>query len=431
MIGLTMTCALALVIAGQAPAKPAAAPAPAPIAIVGGRVVTVSGAVIEGGTVLVQAGKILRVGKDVPVPPGATVIPAEGKWVTPGFIEASTALGAHEVSAIPETDDTGVGVPDPIRAAVRMDDALNVRSALVPVARRQGVTSVVVTPGGGLVSGRSAWLDLMDGDAPGWTEAGWGPVAMHASLGEVGGEGGGSGSRALAIARLREALEDARYLQKNGAAYERNALRRLSASRLDLAALADVTSKKLPLVVEVRRAADIVRALAFAKAEGLRLVIRGGDEGWLVAKELAAAGAPVIVEPLDNVPGRFEQLNARADNAALLAAAGVEVIISTESSHLASTLRFVAGNAVRAGLPLDAALKAVTLAPARALGAADRYGALEVGKVANVVVWTGDPFEPSSYAEVVLVRGAPAPTESRQTRLRARYVEKLKLGAKR
>lgn len=398
--------------------------APGDLAIVGGRVVTVGGPVIEGGTVLIQGGVVAWVGKDVAVPAGTEVIAAEGRWVTPGLVEASTQLGAHEVSMIGETVDAETTGADAIRAALRMEDVVNVRSALVPVARRHGVTSVVVTPRGGLVSGRSAWLDLVDGEAPGWTEASWGPVAMHAALGEGAGEAN-AGSRALAIARLREVLEDARLLAKQGPAFERAALRPLAASRLDLIALAEVTTKKLPLVVEVRRAADIVRALGFARAEGLRLVIRGGDEGWLVAREIAAAQVPVIIDALDNLPGRFEQLNGRPDNAALLAAAGVEVVVSTETSHLASTLRFVAGNAVRAGLPHAAALRAVTLGPATALGAGDRYGSLEVGKVANVVVWTGDPFEPRSYAEVVVVRGKKVPVESRQTRLMRRYVGRV------
>lgn len=399
--------------------------APGDLAIVGGRVVTVSGPVIEGGTVLIQGGKIARVGKDVVVPAGTEVVPAQGRWVTPGLIEASTQVGVHEISAFASTVDAGGGA-GLFRAALDMRDAVNVRSALVPVARRHGVTSVVVTPYGGLVSGRSAWLDLVDGDAPGWGSAAWGPVAVHAALGESAGQVAG-GSRALAVLRLRELLEDTRLYARQGPAFERNALRPLSAGRLELAAMVDVTTKKLPLVVEVRRAADILRALELAKAEGLRMVIRGAQEGWLVAGELAAAGVPVLLEPLDNIPERMEQINARPDNAALLAAAGVEVVLTSEQSHLASTLRFAAGNAVRAGLPFDVAIRAITLAPARALGAADRYGALEAGRVANVVVWTGDPLEPASYAEVVVVRGLRAPLESRQTRLRARYQRRLGL----
>jgi len=400
--------------------------APGDLALVGGKVITVSGAVIEGRTVLVSNGKITRVGKDLPAPAGFEVIDCANKWVTPGLIEASTRIGVVEIDAVADTVDSAASVPDPIRAAVRMDDAINPRSALIPVARRHGVTSVVVTPNGGLVAGRSAWLDLVDGDSPAWTHAFWGPLAMHAGL-DASAAGMSGNSRAMSILRLRELFEDARLYARQGPAFERNALRKLTTSRLDLAAMADVLSKKMPLVIAAYRASDILRALELAKQEGLRMVITGGNEAWLVAAQLAAAKVPVILGPLDNDPGSFQTLNSRADNAALLAAAGVEVVLSTEQSHLASNLRFYAGNAVRAGMTFEAALRAITLAPALAFGAADRYGALEAGRVANLVVWSGDPFEPSTAAEVVVVKGQRTPVESRQTRLRARYQKRLGL----
>lgn len=397
---------------------------PAPLAIVGGRVLPVSGPPIEVGTVLIRGEHIEAVGPNVAIPPGAELIHAEGRWVTPGLIESHTQLGVHEISALPETVDASVALPEAIHAALRMEEGINPRSVLIPVARRHGLTSAIVTPSGGLISGRSAWLDLGEPTDDGTPY--FGPVAMHASLGEVGASMAGA-SRAMAVMRLDEVLDDARLYKKRGAAFEQNGLRKLAASRLDLEALGDVIERRIPLVIEARRASDILVALRFAAREQLRPILYGADEGWLVASALAKAGAFVAVNPESNLPGRMEQLGARPDNAAILAQAGVKLILTTESTHNASSLRFFLGNAVRAGLSPAIALEAATLGPATAFGQKDRYGALEKGRVANVVVWTGDPFEPKSYAEVVVIRGQRQPLETRQTKLRQKYQSRLGL----
>lgn len=397
---------------------------PAPLAIVGGRVLPVSGPPIEVGTVLIRGELIEAVGPSVVIPPGAELIHAEGRWVTPGLIESHTQLGVHEISALNETVDASVSLPEAIHAALRMEDGINPRSALIPVARRHGLTTAIVTPTGGLISGRSAWLDLGEPAEEGGQY--FGPVAMNASLGEVGASLAGS-SRAMAVMRLAEVLDDARLYKKRGAAFEQNGLRKLAASRLDLEALQDVIERRIPLVIEARRASDILVALRLAAREQLRPILYGADEGWLVAGALAKAGAFVAVNPESNLPGRMEQLGARPDNAAILAQAGVKLILTTESTHNASSLRFFLGNAVRAGLSPAVALEAATLGPATAFGQKDRYGALEKGRVANVVVWTGDPFEPKSFAEVVVIRGRREPLETRQTKLRQKYQSRLGL----
>ncbi len=397
---------------------------PPPLAIVGGRVLPVSGPPIEVGTVLIRGEQIEAVGPNVVIPPGAELIQAEGRWVTPGLIECHTQLGVHEISALTETVDASASTGDAIHAALRMEEGINPRSALIPVARRHGVTSAVVTPIGGLISGRSAWLDL--GEPQRTRDLYFGPVAMNASLGEVGASMAGA-SRALAVMRLAEVLDDARLYKKRGAAFEQNGLRKLAASRLDLEALQDVLERRIPLVLEARRASDIIGALRFAQREQLRPILYGADEAWLVAEELAKAGAFVAVNPESNLPGRMEQLGARPDNATILARAGVKLILTTESTHNASSLRFYLGNAVRAGLSHAAALEAATSAPAAAFGQKDRYGTLEKGRVANVVVWTGDPFEPRTFAEVVLIRGQRQPLETRQTKLRQKYQTRLGL----
>lgn len=416
-------CAGALAILSLLGAERASA---RPLALVGGEVHVGDGRVLEGAAVIVDGGVITAVGGAIPA--DAERIDCAGQWITPGFVAARTQLGVAEIPGMPETVDSSPALPDAIHAAVRMDEIVNPRSQLIPVARRHGVTSAIVQPTGGLVSGRSAWLDLAEPtpDAP---AAARGPIALHAYLGEVG-AGPAGGSRAQALARLRELFDDARTYQRQRAAFDANALRRLSASRLDLEAVLPVLERKIPLVVDVRRASDVLAVIALGESEKIRVVIEGADEAWLVADALARAKVSVILNPMQNLPERLDRLGARQDAAAILAKAGVDVVLTADSSHNAGNLRFAAGNAVRAGLDPARALTAVTAAPARAFGLADRYGTIERGKVANVVVWTGDPFEPASYAARVFVAGRATSTESRQTRLRDRYLDRLGLRAR-
>lgn len=398
----------------------------ADLALVGGDVHTVSGAMLPGATVLIRGEKILLVGPDVPVPKGARTIDCKGMIVTPGLIESDSSLGLVEIDLVEETVDAYPRLGDPVRAAVRAADAVDMRSTLIGVARRHGVTSAVSAPGGGLISGRSAWIDLLDPRSTAFSAAVQRDVAMTASLGELG-AGASGGSRAVAVARLREALDDARTYQRSKAAFGRRALYELSISRLDAEALQAVLTRQMPLVVRVSRASDIRTVLRTAKEERISVVLLGAEEGWLVADEIARAKVPVILDAFENLPHRFESRHARADNAALLAAAGVKVAVATRSSHNASMLRFALGNAVRAGLPAKLALRAATLTPAEIFGKGGSHGSLDRGKVANVVVWTGDPFQPKSHAAHVIVRGEVQPTASRQTALAEKHARRLGL----
>jgi imidazolonepropionase-like amidohydrolase len=280
------------------------------------------------------------------------------------------------------------------------------------VTRAEGLTSVGVVPQGGLFSGISAWADLDGATAEGALAAP--TLALHVHLGV------GEGGHANALLRVREAFDDARTFQKNRAAWEKNQLRRLAPSRLDVEALALALDGKLPVVFHVDRAADILSALAVARELKLRPVIAGGAEAWKVAADLAAAKVPVLVHPLEQ-PRSFDTLGAREDNASLLHAAGVTVGISTGDTHNARKLRQVAGNAVRSGLPHEAALAAITRVPAEALGLGARYGTLAPGKVANLAVWSGDPLELSTRVVDLVIRGKRVSLRSRQTALLEKY----------
>ena len=396
------------------------------IALVAGDVYPVVGNVIEGGTVLIRNGRIAGIGKNVKWPKGTQVIDCKGKRITPGLIDSMTQIGLVEVSLEASTVDGRPQTDDPIRAAVRVDDAVDLRSPLVGVARRHGVTSVISAPRGGLISGRSSWVDLVGPRSRSIGTAVSGPVAMHVHLGEAGARAV-LGSRAAAFSSLREVLEDARVYRGRRSQFQRRALYELSASRLDLAALDSVIRRRMPMIIEAHRASDISAVLRFAREQKISVAIAGAAEGWLVADEIAKARVPVIVDPFANLPSSFQARYARTDNAALMARAGVALAFTTNSSHNVSGLRFAMGQAVRTGVPSDVALAAGTLVPARIFGRGNVHGALRLGRVANVVVWSGDPFEPSSYAEVVIIRGEIQPTESRQTRLAERYIRKLGL----
>ena len=178
-----------------------------------------------------------------------------------------------------------------------------------------------------------------------------------------------------------------------------------------------------PVVATVHRASDIQATVRLAQEFDLKLVIAGGAEAWIVADELAAAEVPVILDPLENLPSRFETLGATLHNAARLHTAGVKIAFSVAESHNARNMRQGAGNAVAYGLAPTAALEAMTINPATIFGVADVSGSLEPGKDADLVIWSGDPLEVTTAADRVFIRGRDIPMVSRQTLLRDRYSE--------
>ena len=370
---------------------------------------------LEDATVVLARGKVLAVGTDVAVPPDARVVDARGKVVTPGFIDADTTVGVVDVDLEASTNDTDVRAD--MAPAARMIDSYNPRSIIIPITRAGGVTSVIVAPRAGALRGQSAFVDLA-GDSV--AEALVRPVvAQYASVGERMAQRMG-GTRSTLWLALREALEDARFYATHRAQYDANAVRPLSLRRPNLEALVPVVRGEQPLVVSAHRASDIEAALRLADEMKLKIVLEGASEAWMVADDIARHKVSVIVNPLENLPARFDRLHSRSDNAALLARAGVRVIISTFDSHQARLLWQRAGNAVRLGMDHDDAIRAVTEAPADTFGLKG-YGRLEKGAVGNVVVWSGDPLQTSTRVEHVFIRGREEPLETRQTLLLNRY----------
>lgn len=392
------------------------------IAITGGRVLPVSGPAIENGTVLIRDGKIVAVGANVAIPADARRVDATGRWVTPGLVNAATALGVMEVGAVPSTVElTPVAQREQrgISASYNVWEGFNPASVLIPAAVKGGITTAAVLPTGGLIAGRGAVMHLAPGGVSDMIMRA--PAAMVARLTNNQG-----GTRAEQIARLREVFEDARAYARSRAAFERGETREFAATRADLEALQSVLAGDVPLLLEVDRATDIETALGLARSYGIRLIIGGGAEAWMVADALRAARVPVLTGAMSNIPA-FEAFGVRQENAGLLRRAGVPVAIignaggGDEEAFNVRNVRFEAGNAVAYGMNWDDALRAITLTPAEIFGVANRVGSLEPGKDADVVVWSGDPFEFASQPVHVFLRGQEFTQPSRQDLLEERY----------
>ncbi|HEY2376298.1 MAG TPA: amidohydrolase family protein [Gemmatimonadaceae bacterium] len=423
MRSLTKQLVLALVIAAPAGAQT--------IAIVGGTVYPVSGPAISNGTVVIRDGRILAVGANVPVPADAQRIDAAGKIVTPGLVNAATQLTITEISAVNSTRNSSARGREGIAAAFTVWDGLNPLSVLVPPARAAGITTVVIEPRGGIIAGQAAVLHLVEGDAADIVMRA--PAAMVGQIGAQQGGGGGGGQQALVqsrgelMMRLREVLDDARAYSRRKADYERAQTRQFAASRADLEALIPVLDGRVPLLLEADRSSDIESAIKLAQDYKLKLIIGGGSEAWMVAEKLAAAKVPVLTGAMNNIPRNFSTLGTRQENAGLLRRAGVTVALignaggGDEDAFNVRNVRFEAGNAVAYGMSREDALRAITLTPAEIFGVADRVGSLQPGRDADVVVWSGDPFEFATQPEHVFIRGREVHDVTRQDMLEQRY----------
>jgi imidazolonepropionase-like amidohydrolase len=392
------------------------------IAITGGKVYPVSGPPIENGTVIITNGKIAAVGANVPIPAGAQRIDATGKIVTPGFVDSFTQLGVQEVSAVNDTRDASARGKDNIAASFTIWEGLNPNSVLLAPARKEGITTVVVVPQGGLVAGQAALVDLVPGTMTDMIIKA--PVAMVAEIGNP--LSVGLASRGEVIGKLRELLDDTKFFQTHRDAFDRAATRPFAASRLDLQALIPVVEGKLPLLVSVNRVSDIDAAMRLARDYNIKLIISSAAEAWMMADRIAAARIPVLTGAMNNIPDNFATLGSRQENAGLLRKAGVQVALignggGDEEAFNVRNLKVEAGNAVSYGMTWDDALRAVTLAPAEFFGAADRVGSLRPGLEGNVVIWSGDPFEFTTRAEHVFVRGREYNEKTRQDQLIERY----------
>ena len=376
------------------------------------------GSSIPNGTVVVHGGVITVVGTNIKLSPKTHRIDGTGKILTPGFIETQSQLGLTEISAVADTNDHSDS-QDSISPAFRAGEGFNPLSVRIPINRLEGVTGALITPKGGIISGTGSYVEL-SGDLssrPDTTR----PTAMSGSIDARANRAAG-GSRGGLWLKLRQLFEDARFYARNKSAIDRGESRPLLHHPTQLRAMLPVLQGQIPLMLNVHRASDILSALEFARQEKIRLIISGATEAWLVAKALAASQTPVILRPSKQQPWGFEALAARDDLASRLHQAGVTLVISAGGwGQNARRIRQEAGIAVARGLPWASALQAITHTPAAILGLQAEVGSIAVGKVANLVLWTGDPLELQSQVSQLWIQGQPHPLDDRQLQLARRY----------
>lgn len=375
---------------------------------------------IEGATVVVRAGKVSAAGRGVSVPAGVQVIDGQGRWVTPGLFATLTDLGIYDVDAVQQSRDVSAD-RSPFSAALDIAPVINPLAQNIKISRAGGITRASVAPraGNSIFAGQGALIGL---------DAGHSPVVkprafQYVELGEAGGRLAG-GSRASAYVQLRNALAEAADLAGRGRNDD------VMLNRPDAAALIPVVRGEQPLYVGVERAADIMSALRLRDDHpSLDLVLVGASEGWIVAREIAAAEVPVITMALNDLPARFEQLAATQSNVGRMTQAGVKVAIG--QFYDMNQPRYApqqAGNLVAlsrlpgaSGLSWGQAFAAISSIPAQISGAGDQFGVLKPGAAGDVVIWDGDPLEVSSAPMRVFINGVEQPLDNHQTRLRDRY----------
>jgi imidazolonepropionase-like amidohydrolase len=391
------------------------------IAIVGAKVHTMSSqGTLDNATVLIKDGKIQKVMEGQPALAGFDIIDAKGKVVTPGLIGASTTLGLVDVGFSAGTNDSNSSLTSISKtgAAFDVSYAVNPDSSLMAIARIEGVTSAATSMGrtGQLFNGQGAMISLGDVSDP-VIQA---KAFISTRVGNSGADTMG-GSRSVLWVSLEKALAEAKFAI--GKSLTPSDEWHGELSRADIAALIPLVKGEMPLLVDARRAADIRQVIALKQRQPqLNIVITHATEGWRVAKELVDNNIPVILDPEANLPFGFDQLGSTLKNAGRLAAAGVKVSIGMET-HNIRLARQHAGNAVANGLSWDQGLAALTINVAKLYGIDDQLGSLEAGKVADVVIWSGDPLEVTEVAEMVLIAGEIVDMQSRQSKLRDRYLK--------
>jgi len=403
------------------------APQKKPVALVNGVLHTVSGPVIEAGTIVFDNGRITELGPRMQPPPNADVIDLQGRHVYPGMIESHSQLGLTELSSTRATIDTSeVGLLNPNVTAAT---AVNPDSELIPVTRANGVLVALSAPSGGLVSGKASLLQL-----DGWTsvdmtlqrESGlvinW-PASFRSSFfgpPSAGGEAGGS-----QVQELRNLFTDARAWSK-----ARTASPETQRYDIRFASMQPVLAGKVPLIVAADEAEEIQAAVAFGVEQKLQVIIFGGYDAESCAELLRRYQVPVIVSAVHRDPRNdHDDYDAAYTLPERLRKAGIRFCISGSArSETWNTrnLPYQAATAAAYGLPRDEALKSVTLYPAQILGVADRLGSLEPGRDATIFVSTGDPLETDSQVTQAWIQGRVVDLNSRHTQLAGKYGEKFR-----
>jgi imidazolonepropionase-like amidohydrolase len=406
-------------------------------AIRNAKIHTLAGPPIENGTIIIRDGKIAAVGANVAVPSGAQVIDAKGQHVYPGFFDSFSQLGLTEIDSVSATldlNELGDFNPQIVTAT-----AVHPASEHIPVARANGITHAVSAPGvtGGGFGGGGAPQPIIRGQATAINLNGWvidemlirksvGMVITWPTLGPAGGGGGFGGQQQRRpfteirqeyerrVSGIVELLDQARHYAQ---AWEKGSKQKFERD-LKLDALVPVVKGELPVLVYANRARDIRNAVEFCEKQKLKMILAGGAEAWKVKDLLKEKNIPVILGPTQALPlNQDDPYDKPYSRAGELHAAGVKIAFATFNSSDSRTLPYEAGQAVGFGLPWEEAVKAITLYPAQMLGLDKQFGTIETGKVANLVITTGDPLELRTEVKHVFINGQQADLMNRHRHL--------------
>jgi imidazolonepropionase-like amidohydrolase len=437
-----VACVASRVAVAQAPGG-AAAGAPSAYAIKGAKIYTVAGAPIENGIVVIRDGKIAAVGANVAIPSDAQVIDATGMELYPGLFDPVTQIGLNEINQVSATVDTPeLGDYDPELVAAT---AINPASAHIPVTRANGITEVIAAPGtagfdaqaGGLISGQATAFNLA-----GWTMKDMEirrSVAMVITWPSIQTRTFDFATFSFkekpyddakkeydkSVNELADWLDRARHYAQakekgNAALYERD---------IKLEALVPVVEGKLPVLVIANDHRDIKNAVDFCTKQNLKMILGSGAEAWRVKDLLKEKKIPVVLGPTERLPEEEDTpYDKPMTQPSELFAAGIPFAFSSFGTSFSRRLPDYAGTAVAYGLPHDEALKAVTINAAKMFGIDDQVGTIETGKLANLIVTNGDPFEVQTQVKYLFIKGQLTSLDNRHLQLYEEYRKRPKAG---
>ena len=407
------------------------------IVLKGGKLLTITHGVIENGVLVMQGGKIMAVGAEgsVNVPEGAQIIDANGMTIYPGLIDSESHLGLTEISAENMTNDL-VELSDEIMPHMHTAEAFHAESALIPVARMNGITNAVIAPeGDDTLPGQDSFIQLAGASATQMLLIRDNAMALNFTGNERRNKGPFEkhkfpSTRMGLAAQLRQAFLDAQDYRTKWAEYDRKKADAVRDKKpeppapkhdLKLEALLPYLDGKKTIVLAAESPSDLETAVSLANEFKLKFVLNHISHSQPVLDYVAGLKVPVIVGPIYEAPKEDERYDTVFKLPAELHKRGVQIAFASYSSHNTRNLPDQAGYATAFGLPYEEALKAITINPAEIWGVADKLGSLEVGKTANLVVANGDPLDVKTDVKRVFIEGREIPMTDRQTRLRDEY----------
>lgn len=421
VIALIVVVLLGGVVRAQAPEAKA-------IVLKGGKLLTITHGTIENGVLVMEGGKITAVGTpdSVKIPAGAQVIDVTGMTVYPGLIDSETRLGLTEIEADPMTNDY-IEPSDEIFPNMHVADAFHAESTLIPITRVNGITNAIVAPGeSDTLPGQDAFIQLDGRMASDMLLVR--DIAMPLNF--TGDQRRNQSfdkakfpfTRMGMAAQLRQAFLDAQEYDRKLAEYQKKGDATAPFKHdLKLEALLPYLHGEKPVVLAAEDPSDLETALGVAREFKLKVILNHLAHTEEALDYVGGLKLPVIVGPIYEIPKEEERYDAVYRLPAELYKRGVKIAFASYDAHNARNLPYAAGYAVAFGLPYDEAMKALTLNPAEMWGVADKYGSLDVGKFANVVVADGDPLDVKSDVKMVFIQGKQTSMETRQKRLYEEY----------